>query len=99
MASRVHGKGSYNVICDVCGFKIKSTESRKRWDGLVVCKDDWEERHILDFYRGTRDSFPLPFTRPEPADNYITGIYPGETSPQDRTLNGSDNAFNEGVFN
>lgn len=25
--------GSFNVICDSCGKKIKATEAKKRWDG------------------------------------------------------------------
>ena len=37
--------GDYYQICDECGRKIRSTESRMRWDGLIVCKADWEPRH------------------------------------------------------
>jgi hypothetical protein len=80
----VKGKGSYNVICDVCGFKIKSTEALKRWDGLIVCPDDYEERHITDFFRTRRDQFPIPFSRPEPADVYINA-----NTATDRAWNGS----------
>jgi hypothetical protein len=43
--------GSWNFICDVCGQKYKSEESRKRWDGLVVCKKDWEPRHPQELIR------------------------------------------------
>jgi hypothetical protein len=35
-------KGSHNVICDICGFKFKSTETRKTWDNLIVCNKDFE---------------------------------------------------------
>jgi hypothetical protein len=55
----------YNGICDVCGFKKKSFELRKRWDGYWVCDEDWEARHILDFYRTKNDVHNLPFTRPD----------------------------------
>jgi hypothetical protein len=66
--SRVTGKFSYNAICDVCGFKFKNTELRKRWDGFMVCKDDYETRHILDFYSPKNDSHTLPWTRPDNQD-------------------------------
>ena len=42
-------KGDWNVICDVCGCKMKHSESRKRWDGMLVCGEDWERRHPNDF--------------------------------------------------
>ena len=35
-------KGDWNIICDVCGCKMKRSEARKRWDGMLVCGDDWE---------------------------------------------------------
>ena len=62
---RVTGKGNYNVLCDVCGFKMKASEVKKRWDGFMVCKEDWEPRHPLDFYAPPTDVFVLPFTRPD----------------------------------
>lgn len=58
------GSYSWNAICDVCGFQYKAKDLRKRWDGLMVCKDDFEVRHPLDFYRVKNDHHQLPFTRP-----------------------------------
>lgn len=34
--------GDWNAICDVCGQKYKASQLMKRWDGLMVCKEDWE---------------------------------------------------------
>lgn len=34
--------------CDVCGFQYKMRDLRKRWDGLIVCKWDYEEKHPRD---------------------------------------------------
>lgn len=62
--SKVGGSYSYNVICDVCGFQFKSHEMRRRWDGAIVCKQDWEMRHPLDFYKTRDDTHKLPFQRP-----------------------------------
>lgn len=63
--------GDYYVICDVCGFKIRASETRRRWDNLRVCTKDWESRHPQDFVRGRRDRQRVPDPRPEPADNFI----------------------------
>lgn len=60
--------GQWNVICDVCGWKIKSGESKTRWDGLVVCAKDWEIRHPSDFIKAPRPQQAVPFTRPESTD-------------------------------
>jgi hypothetical protein len=56
----------FNAICDVCGFKFKGDELRKRWDGLMVCSDDWEARHPQEFVKGKRDRQTPPYTRPQP---------------------------------
>lgn len=60
---RIGGSLSYNVECDVCGFEYKSHELIKRWDGLMVCKADWESRHPMDFYRFRNDTHKLPYIR------------------------------------
>ncbi|MGH7745394.1 MAG: hypothetical protein ACREQ5_11470, partial [Candidatus Dormibacteria bacterium] len=57
-------KGQYNAICDVCGFMRKSGEIKLRWDGLMVCKEDWEPRQPQDFVRGVPEKQDLPWTRP-----------------------------------
>ena len=62
--------GEWNLICDVCGKKIKSGKSRHRWDGFVVCEDDWEERQPQDFVRARQDKISVPFTRPRPLDSF-----------------------------
>lgn len=60
-----NSKYEYNALCDVCGFKKKASELMKRWDGFMVCKEDWEPRNVLDFYRTRNDAHLLPFTRPD----------------------------------
>lgn len=71
MRNWVTGKGGYNAICDVCGFKFKNFQLHKRWDGLMVCKEDYEPRHILDFYKTRNDEHPLPWSRPEPTEIFV----------------------------
>lgn len=62
---------SWNVICQVCRKKIKVEDSFKRWDGLIVCAQDMEERHPLDMPQPPlRAPLPIIPTSPEPADTF-----------------------------
>lgn len=67
--SYVSGKGIGNTHCDVCGFQFKTNELRKRWDGNLVCEDDWETRHPQEFIK-VRGNDPrgLPNSRPKEVD-------------------------------
>ena len=31
--------------CDVCGFTYYRRQLKRRWDGLLVCEKDYEEKH------------------------------------------------------
>ena len=57
-------RGGYNAICDGCGFQFKNTQLRRRWDGIMTCEKCFEVRHPMEFIKGTKDSFALPWTRP-----------------------------------
>lgn len=60
--------GQWNAICDRCGFKFKSSELRKDWQGLMVCDKDFETRHPQSLLKiPTEKAFP-EWTRPRPAD-------------------------------
>lgn len=63
--------GAWNVVCQVCGRKYKSDEVRKRWDGLIVCHNDFENRHILDFLKVREDDPAVPYVSPESTDQFI----------------------------
>lgn len=60
---RTTGSYGYNALCDVCGFKYKASQLKKRWDGLMVCNKDFELRHPMDFYTTRNDAHLLPWTR------------------------------------
>ncbi len=81
MQNRVTGSYNYNVICKVCGWKLKAADARKRWDGLepvcpVTC---WEPRHPADFYKQRNDFHKLPFISTETA--VVDGMFPAENLP------------------
>jgi hypothetical protein len=56
--------GDWNAFCDVCGFKFKSSELRKRWDNLMVCAEDFEMRHPQDLIKSIPEKPAPPFSRP-----------------------------------
>lgn len=67
---------SWRAVCDVCGFEFSNEQIILRWDGLRVCRKDFENRHPQDFLRAVKEeSQKLPWTRPEPADIYTNVTY------------------------
>jgi hypothetical protein len=64
--------GNWNALCDSCGRKFKALDLQKRWDGLMVCKDDYEIRHPSDFLRVQKERITVPFSRPYPtSDTFV----------------------------
>lgn len=77
MSKNYYVSGEFNVTCDVCAKKIKSSQAKQRWDGFIVCPEDYEQRHPQDFVKARTDKVTVPFTRPIPTFvftgvNYIT---------------------------
>lgn len=63
--------GSWKVHCAVCGCVVRREQARKRWDGVIVCRRDWEPKHPqLNRTPRVREGRPVPDARPEPADQY-----------------------------
>lgn len=66
-----YDRGDWKAVCDVCGREYKASSLKHRWDGFMVCRDDWEPRHPQDFVRGTADVQAPAWTRPEPSDTFV----------------------------
>lgn len=66
--------GQWNALCDECGFKFKSPDLKKRWDGLMVCADCYEIRHPQELLRPVPDQSKLPWTRPEARDSFVPPV-------------------------
>lgn len=75
MAKNTYKAGDWNIICDVCAKKFKASEAKERWDGFIVCPDDYEMRHSQDFVRARQDKISVPFTRPRPVDVFVIVDY------------------------
>lgn len=56
--------GDYNAICDVCGAKYKASQLLTRWDGMKVCKQDYEGKHPLLSIHPIQEQSTPPWTRP-----------------------------------
>ena len=66
MAKNYYVSRQWNVTCDVCSKKIKSHLAKQRWDGFIVCPEDFEHRHPQDFVKARIDKITVQFTRPIP---------------------------------
>lgn len=72
--------GSWNTICDICGFKFKADELRYTGDigsraGYMACKQCYDPPHPQEFIRPIQDQNKLPWTRPEATDQFINVTY------------------------
>lgn len=72
--------GDFNRICDRTGFKHKASDTRMQWDGLIVHKDEWEERHPQDFVRAKADDQSVHHPRPETAPVFLN---PNDVTEED----------------
>lgn len=63
--------GDFKRICDSCGGLFRASQTLRRWDGMIVCREDFETRHPQDYVRGRRDRQNVPDPRPEPDDVFI----------------------------
>lgn len=76
MARNYFKSGQWNIWCMVCNRKIKSGDALKRWDGLWVCKEDYEIRHPMDFLRTRQERITVPFSAPTSFDLFDGPTYP-----------------------
>lgn len=76
MARNYFKSGEWNVWCMVCNRKIKSGDALKRWDGLIVCPEDFENRHPMDFLRTRQERITVPFSAPTSFDQFDGPDYP-----------------------
>ena len=64
--------GDHNVISDRSGQKLKRSECRYTWDGLLVGKDEWEPKHPQIDLKVRNDNIAVDDTRPRSPDVFYT---------------------------
>lgn len=67
--------GEWTVYCQVCGKSLFASEAQKRWDGLIVCSDDYETRHPQDLIKVRHEDQSVPFSRPRKTPIYVEVSY------------------------
>jgi len=63
-----------NSICDVTGFRMKSTQLLRRWEGYMVVAAAWNPRQPQDFPVIPTKQRTYPEARKGNADDVITVI-------------------------
>lgn len=57
------------AICDLCGKKIRKSETRINWKNQVVCENDYERKHPqLDLEIPNEENIAVENARPRPPD-------------------------------
>ena len=65
--------GDFYQICDECGRKMRSSQTKLRWDGMIVCPADWEVRHPQELlHAAPTDKQAVRWARPRPATQTVT---------------------------
>lgn len=70
MGRRDYKLGDHWVIDDRTGRKIRSSEARKEWNGLLVHRSVWEPRQPQEFVRGHADRQAVDDPRPRGVDTF-----------------------------
>lgn len=63
--------GAFNRICDRTGFKVKSFNTAKEWNNLIVRKESWEPRQAQDLIRSIQDRQQVQDPRTEQTDIFV----------------------------
>lgn len=63
--------GDYNIISDRSGQKIKRSEARFTWDGLLVELTQWEEKQPQLDIRGRDEQISVADSRPRQPDKFF----------------------------
>ena len=75
VADRYYIPGSFYRIDDRSGFKVRSFNTRKEWNNLIVDRKLWEERQPQDFVRGIPDNQTVPEPRPRSPNVFLGQLF------------------------
>lgn len=71
MPANYYKPGEHNVVCDRTGFKIKSGDSVKEWNGLRVRSQSFEARHPQDKQKAVSDNQTVRDARPRATHVFV----------------------------
>jgi len=75
MMKSTYRMGTYNAVCEVCGFQYKADEMRERYDGLFVCDADYENKHPLEYTKVIKEDQTVPRPAPDPTPIFVEVNY------------------------
>lgn len=64
--------GTWNAVCDRCGFYFKADQLKKEWTDLMVCEGCFETKHPQLMIRVPKEEIAPPWVRPEPTDSFLS---------------------------
>lgn len=65
-----YADGEWNLVCSMCGRKMKSGDAVKNWQGMWRHRRCNDVRQPQDFVRVLKDDQTVPFSQP-PSDVYV----------------------------
>ncbi len=68
-----------NTICDVTGFRVKTSEVQRRWEGFYVIPQAWNPRQPQDFPVVPQKQHVYKDARKSDSDDIITQAIPSIT--------------------
>jgi len=66
--------GDHWLIDDITGLKIRASDARRQWDGLITHKNSWSPRHPQEHVRSTRDQQSVKNPRPRGVDTFVGAL-------------------------
>lgn len=84
------------AIDDYSGFKVPLGRLKKDWQGLLTVSPDI--RNPQDFVRGVKDNQSLPYSRPEPPNEFAAVPLLWEDGSFMMAENGTDVLYSEGAL-
>lgn len=83
------------AIDQYSGFKVPLSKLKKDWQGLLTVSPD--VRNPQDYLRGIKDNMALPYSSPEPANQFVAEPLLWENGDFMYAQNGTDLLYSEGI--
>lgn len=80
------------------GFKVPLSNLVRQWDGQLVDYRFVDARNSQDFVRGVKDNQSLPYSRPEPPNEFAAVPLLWEDGSFMMAENGTDVIYSEGAL-
>ena len=66
----VYIPGDPYFVCPRCGFRVRKSETKREWTGIIVCEACYDPKHPQLDVRPIREKIAVKNARPRPTDVY-----------------------------